>query len=151
MMNRGKPIGFGLLSALLLLGVYFAVLSAVSGFAFAQEQFGSYWYFVVSLAAGFGLQVGLYSFLRQAVKFRGQGVGPAAVAVTGTTSTAAMISCCAHYAVNILPVLGAVGIATFVAQYQTELFWVGLIFNLGGIAYIGSKVLKFRQQHGKVS
>ncbi len=70
------------------------------------------------------------------------------VGVSGTTSTAAMISCCAHYLANLLPILGTVGIVTFVAQYQVELFWVGLLFNLGGIFYIANRVLKFSTRDG---
>ncbi len=65
--------------------------------------------------------------------------------ITGTTSTAAMISCCTHYLANILPILGTAGIVTFVAQYQTDLFWVGILFNLGGIAYIAKKIYKYKQ------
>jgi len=45
----------------------------------------------------------------------------------------------------VLPVLGIAGIATFVAQYQVELFWVGVLFNAGGIAYMGNKILKVKR------
>lgn len=133
---------YGIAAAAGLLALYFAVLSLVSGLDFAQAQFSAYWYFVVALALGFGIQIGLYTHLRRLVA-AGHGSG-AVVGMTGATSTAAMISCCAHYLVNILPVLGAVGVVTFVAQYQIELFWIGLLFNLGGIAYVGNKVFKFR-------
>jgi Cu+-exporting ATPase len=50
-----------------------------------------------------------------------------------------MLACCTHYLVNILPVLGAVGAVTLVAQYQVQLFWVGLAFNAAGLAYIGHR------------
>lgn len=65
-----------------------------------------------------------------------------AVAVSGGTSTAAMISCCMHYLANVLPVLGATGLVSLVAQYQTELFWIGLTFNAAGGAFVGSRVLQ---------
>ncbi len=136
-----KPVVYGALASLILLGTYFLVLTLVSGWEFAQSQFVSFWYFVVSLSAGFGLQVGLYTHLRNLI---GGGNGKI-LGVTGTTSTAAMISCCAHYLTNVLPILGIAGIATFVAQYQVELFWVGVLFNAGGIAYMGNKILKFKQ------
>ena len=67
------------------------------------------------------------------------------VGVSATTSTAAMISCCAHYLVNIVPILGITGLATFVAQYQINIFWVGLVFNLFGILFISNKIRKFRK------
>ena len=92
---------------------------------------------MVALAVGFGIQVGLYSYLKVASSGK-------VLAVSGATSTAAMISCCTHYLVNLLPVLGAVGIVTLVSQYQVEFFWVGLVFNLAGLSYMLYQVKKFR-------
>jgi YHS domain-containing protein len=53
-----------------------------------------------------------------------------------------MISCCAHYLTNVAPVLGATGLVAFAAQFQVELFWLGLLFNAAGIAYVGSRLFK---------
>jgi len=106
-----------------------------SDWSFVLEQFSLYWYFVIALAVGFGIQVGLYSYLKVAASGR-------VLAVSGTTSTAAMVSCCTHYLVNLLPVLGAVGFITLVAQYQVELFWLGLVFNFAGIIYMVSQIRK---------
>jgi len=138
-----KPLIYGGLATLLLLGLYFFVLTLVSGWSFAQSQFAIYWYFIVSLAVGFGIQVALYQYIKSLVH-SGQGMGKV-VSVSGTTSTAAMISCCAHYLVNLVPILGVTGLVTFVAQYQIQLFWLGLLFNLGGILYIGSRIAKFQR------
>ena len=134
---------YGTLASAILLGVYFAVLSFVSGWGFAQNQFVLFWYFIVSLSLGFGIQIGLYTYLKELIK-GGQGGGKV-LGVTGTTSTATMISCCTHYLANLLPILGVAGVVTFVAQYQTELFWVGLLFNLGGIAYMANRISSFRR------
>lgn len=136
---------YGIAATAALLGVYFAVLAAVSGWEFTISQFFDFWHFIVSLAAGFGIQIGLYSYLRSAV--RSMDMSGKVVAVSGTTSTAAMISCCAHYLTNILPVVGAAGAIALVAQYQIELFWIGLASNLAGIAYMGSRVVKFSRAH----
>ena len=134
---------YGTLASAILLGVYFAVLSFVSGWGFAQNQFVSFWYFIVSLSLGFGIQIGLYFHLKELIR-GGQG-GGRVLGVTATTSTATMISCCTHYIANLLPILGVAGVVTFVAQYQTELFWVGLLFNLGGIAYMANRISSFRR------
>ncbi len=133
-----KALVNGILATTILLTVYITVVSLVSGWTFAQQQFRQFWYFVVTLAVGFGIQVGLYSYLKTIIKT----VSPKVVATSGATSTAAMISCCAHYLVNILPILGAVGIITVISQYQVQLFWVGLAFNFAGIAYMTNKVIK---------
>ena len=128
----------GGVAASILLVVYFTIVSLVSGWDFAQGQFAKFWYYIVTLAIGFGIQVGLYSYLRSMIS-----VSPRIVATTGATSTAAMISCCAHYLVNLLPILGAVGIITVISQYQVQLFWVGLAFNFAGIVYMANKVYRF--------
>ena len=142
--NITKPILYGTLASAILLGVYFAVLTLVSGWSFAQSQFASFWYFIISLAVGFGIQIALYQYIKTLVH-EGRGMGKV-VGVSGTTSTAAMISCCAHYLVNLVPILGVTGLVTFVAQYQVKLFWVGLFFNLAGILYMLNRIKKFRNQ-----
>jgi P-type Cu+ transporter len=115
-----KSALMGVIGAFSLLGIYFLILTLVSGWTFALSQFLDFWYFVVSLAAGFGIQIGLYSYLRNAV--RSMDRSGKVVVVSGTTSAAAMISCCAHYLTNILPVVGAAGLVALGAQYQIELF-----------------------------
>ena len=142
-----KPAGYGVLSFGLLLAVYFSALTLVSGWRFTLSQFYEFWYYIVPLGAGFGLQVALYMQLRrllhQSMEAR------TVMAASGTTSTAAMISCCAHYLANIAPVLGATGLVTFAAQYQVEFFWAGLAFNAAGIAYIGNRLLKAAREHAQ--
>lgn len=142
-----RPAGFGMLALGLLLAVYFGVLTLVSGWKFTVSQFNEFWYYILPLAGGFGLQVALYTRLRQVVhQSRESG---AVMAASGTTSTAAMISCCAHYLVNIAPVIGATGLVTFATQYQVEFFWVGLAFNVAGIAFIGDRLWKATKEHAQ--
>ncbi len=138
-----KSVLYGTLASAILLGVYFAVLSLVSGWNFAQNQFIGYWYFIISLAAGFGIQIALYQYLKSLVH-GGRGMGKV-VGVSGTTSTLAMISCCAHYLVNILPIVGISGFVAVVAQYQIQLFWVGIFFNIIGIIFISNRIRKFSE------
>lgn len=138
--NIVSAVKKGFLATAMLLVVYFSIVTLVSGWSFAQDQFRQFWYFVVTLAIGFGIQIGFYSYLKSSIKGT---VSPRVVATTGTTSTVAMISCCAHYLVNLLPILGAVGIITVISQYQIQLFWVGLAFNFAGIVYMASKVYRF--------
>ena len=132
--NNLKSIIVGFLASLVLLLVYFSVLTFVSGWNFAFSQFLRYWYFIISLSLGFGIQIALFIYLKNAVRNIG-GSGKVA-AVSGTTSTAAMISCCSHYLVNLVPILGVTGIITVISQYQIQLFWVGIIFNALGILYM---------------
>lgn len=138
-----KSLFKGGLALLTLLSVYFLVLTLVSGWKFAWEQFTQFWYYIISLALGFGVQFSLYSYLKGIVKQQATGQ---VLATTGATSTGAMISCCAHYLTNILPILGVTGIITFIGQYQVQFFWIGLFFNLLGIFYIGNKVISISRR-----
>lgn len=144
--NIIKSIAYGSLASGILLGVYFATLSLVSGRSFAQNQFASFWYFIVSLAIGFGIQIALYQYIKSLAR-GGHGMGKV-VGISGTTSTAAMVSCCAHYLVNLAPILGITGLITFVAQYQVKLFWVGILFNIAGIGYMINRIVKFSARGG---
>jgi Cu+-exporting ATPase len=136
-----RAAGVAVLAGAALLVLYFGLVSLVSGIEFMLDQFAQFWPFVIALVIGFGAQVGMYAFLRHAVH-AAHGSGKV-VAVSGTTSGAAMVSCCAHYLVNLLPALGATGLITLIGQYQVQLFWFGLAANAAGIAYVGSRVLHF--------
>jgi Cu+-exporting ATPase len=143
----GRPAGFGVLAFGVLIGLYFTSLTLISGWASTLGQFTEFWYYVVPLAAGFGVQVALYVRLRQLLLKPRDARNM--MAASGTTSTAAMVSCCAHYLVNVAPVLGATELVTFATQYQVEFFWLGIAFNLAGMAYIGNKLRNATKEHAK--
>ena len=141
------PLGWGLIAFASLMVLYFGVLTLVSGWAFTLTQFTQYWHYIVPLGLGFGTQVGLYVRLKQVVA--GAGASKGMMAASGTTSAAAMVSCCAHYLVNVAPILGAAGLVTFATQYQVQFFWVGLAFNAAGLAYIGRKLFNALKEHAQ--
>jgi len=134
-----KPVIKGIFASIILLSVYFTALTLISGWNFAKIQFDDNWYWIIALSIGYGIQIALFTYLRALHRAK---VSAKVVAASGTTSTAAMISCCAHYLVNILPVIGISGAVAIIGQYQIELFWLGIISNLAGIAYMTKKLLK---------
>jgi len=146
MLPKGSA-SFGVAAALALLAFYGAVLTLVGGWPFTRDQFAAYWPYVVALATAFGVQVALYALLRRMVH------GPCphgkVVAVSGTASASAMVSCCAHYLANLLPIVGVAGIRAVIAQFQVQLFWIGLMFSAAGIAWIGAKVAAATKDHAR--
>lgn len=142
-----RAVLLGAAATALLLAIYFGALTLVSGWEFTTGEFARYWYFILPLAAGFGLQVGLFTRLRTLVGASGQ--SGTVVAASGTTSTAAMVSCCAHYLVNVAPVLGATGLVAVAAQFQVEFFWIGLLFSVAGIAFVWSRVRRAEKEHAQ--
>lgn len=142
-----RPAVAGVLASATLLALYFGILTLVSGWEFTLAEFGRYWIFIVALALAFGLQVAL--FLRLRTLATGTRESGAVVAASGTTSTAAMVSCCAHYLANAVPVLGATGLVAFAAQFQVELFWVGLACAAAGIAFVLGRLVKAEKEHAQ--
>lgn len=138
----GAAIGGALLAGVALLALYFGVLTLVSSWEFAVEQFAEYRAFIVALAIGFGLQAGLFIYLHRAAHAAATGK---VFAASGTTSGVAMLSCCTHYLVNLIPVLGATGLLTLVSEYQVQLLWVGVASNIAGIAFMVRRLVGFAQ------
>lgn len=136
-----QPFLYGTLAGAGLLALYFIVVSLVSGGTFAREQFAEFWYFILALAAGFGIQAGLYVYTRRIVAEGNK----AMLCTTGATSAAAMVSCCSHYLVNLVPLLGAAGFVALIGQYQIELFWAGIVLNLFGIVYSIRNIIRFKR------
>ena len=132
---------WGIVSTLLLLGFTYSVVAIFSGWEFALRQFRQFWYYIVALALGFGVQVGLYVYLRTVVNHS----SPGALTASGATSTAAMVSCCAHHIVDVLPVLGVAGVLSGLGQYQRQLYWVALGFNMIGIIYTANRMIAMRR------
>lgn len=127
----------GLSGTIGLLALYAVAVSLVSGVEFANSQFIGNWYWILGLALGFGVQVGLFSHLR--VLHRAQ-VSRGMVVASGGASGVAMLACCTHYLVNILPIVGISGLAAVVGEYQTWLFGVGAAANIVGIGYLVKKL-----------
>jgi Cu+-exporting ATPase len=146
-MRSKTPASLGLAAALALLAFYGAVLTLLGGWPFTREQFAAYWPYILALAVGFGVQVALYVHLRRMVR------GPCAhgkvIAVSGSASAAAMVSCCTHYLANLLPIVGAAGVRTIVAQFQVQLLWIGLVVSAAGIVWIGVKVAAATKAHAR--
>jgi len=137
-----RAVSFGIGAALALFGVYAGLVTALSGWKFFTVQFAANRYWIIALALGFGIQVGLFSYARAVHAAR---ISKSVVATSGTASGVAMLACCAHYLANILPFIGAAGIAGvagFFTAYQTELFAFSLAMNIGGIIYLGRKIIQ---------
>lgn len=140
--SRGA-LAAGLLAAAILLAAYLAVITLAQGPGHALEQLAADAAFVGLIVAGFGVQVALFVELR-AVDRRHR--ASAAVTAAGTgTSAAAMLACCAHHLVEVLPILGLSAAAVFLETYKTPLFVVGIAMNLLGIVVIGRRLVRARR------
>jgi len=88
--------------------------------------------FIALVTTGFGVQMGLFSYVRRVI--RGDGRVVAVTAGSTATSTTAMVACCLHHINEIVPFLGLSGAATLLAAYKTPVILLSVAANGVGIA-----------------
>lgn len=133
----------GLVAAAALLGLYLGIISLAQGVEHALAQLVTDAPFVGLIAGGFGTQIALYVELRSVDRLHR---ASAAVTAAGTgTSTAAMLACCAHHLVDLLPLLGLSAAAVFLNAYKTPLMLIGIGMNLIGIVVIARQLRRARR------
>lgn len=138
-----RSIIVGLAGSGVLLGLYLSIISVAQGIEHAVEQLATDALFVGLIAVGFGVQVGLFAELRTLDR---RHRASAAVTAVGTgTSAAAMLACCAHHLVDLLPLLGLSAAAVFLDAYKTPLFLLGIGMNVVGIIVISRQLRRARR------
>lgn len=146
-----KEILSGLAGFFGLLFFYFLVMTLASrSWPATISQFKELWYWMIILSTGFGIQIGLFSHLKNIVKNSQMTHGSEAIAATSTgTSAASMIACCAHHLSEVLPIIGLSGFAIFLTRYQIPLIIFGIAMNGFGIFYMVRTIKKIKNSIGK--
>jgi len=127
--NKEKSILWGLIASVSLLLFFILIVGAFQGIEFAFLNLRSLWYLIFPLIMGFGYQIYLFNSIRYMALTSGVGM----VAGTGTISAGSMIACCSHFLLNMIPIVGASGLALFLTKYQSWFLVVGIISNSVGI------------------
>jgi hypothetical protein len=133
-----------MLASAALLALYLGLITLAQGWSHATAQLSIDRWYVGAITLGFGTQVALFSWLRTAHTAT---MAAGGVAASTGTSTTAMLACCAHHVADVLPVLGLSGAAIFLNDYKTELLWLGIAMNAGGVTYLLVQIRKAQLQH----
>lgn len=144
-MNRRAAISvaLGALGAAALIGLYLGLVTWAQGPEHALELLWGDRLFVGLISAGFGTQVGLFTYLR--LLQRAMARESVALAGAGTaTSSVSMVACCAHHIADVLPILGLSGLAVFLVELRTPLMLLGIATNLVGIAVMLRQLRRIR-------
>lgn len=141
-------LGAGSAGMFLLAGLYFGVMTWAEGFPAARALFWSDRWIVTPIILGFGIQAALYAVLKFRLFLPIVVTGPSGplMGASGTTSTVAMLACCAHHVTDVLPILGLTAAATFLGRYRLAFQWTGLGMTLIGITVMLTILLKERRK-----
>ena len=134
-----RPLVLGILTAFAAIGFYLGLITAISDWYNAKAQFNDYRWWVITLALGLGLQVGLFTHMRRMTATAHLKGAASGMAASGGVSGVAMALCCSHYLASLLPIVGLPFLSAAMAGlevYQTQFFFVGVISNLLGVAYM---------------
>lgn len=131
----------GLKGFIALIVFYFSLMRLLAGsWNITISQFEKLWYYMIPLSLGFGIQVGLYNYLRNLAK---SNTGKKVMITNTTTSAIGMVACCAHHLTDILPFIGLTAFSAFLITYQKPLLILGIFSNILGIYYLLKKIKHF--------
>lgn len=128
--KKDNSIFYGILAGLGILFFYISVLTIFQSFDFAISEFRQLWYWIIPLALGFGVQIGLYNSILHTARINAE------IAASGGVSGGSMIACCSHFLLNALPIIGISGLTAFLMAYQKWFFGLGILSNLVGITIL---------------
>lgn len=147
-MNR-RSLRWGTAASTLLAAFYVAVLAASGGLQHLVDQTRTDWWLLTPIVLAFGTQIALTVELRH----RHRAHHLAATTGAGTSASAVgMVACCAHHLAELVPLLGAAGIAGFLFDWRIPLMAAGLAVNLAAIAIASRRLNHFTHpQSGAMS
>ena len=144
MFKTTSPYIFGIVGGIVMTFIYYVLLALTTAdplhpFYFFADK----WYLLSPLFLGFGYQMYLFQKLRviaheNSLKMAG---------ATAGTNGVAMAACCAHHLAEIFPLLGLVGAASVVTEYQDWFIGLGVLMNFIGIIYMWRKL----KEHEKMA
>jgi hypothetical protein len=111
------------LGAVALFVVYMIAMTLANSFAVALGELGRWWFYVTALSVGFGLQVGLYTHIRDLAKVGEVGFQGSRMAVGGGVSATSMVVCCLHHVTDVLPLVGFSAATLFLAEEFSPASW----------------------------
>ena len=121
-----RSLRWGLVAGAALATFYVLVLVTASGWAHLEDQLRQDWWLIGPIVIAFGTQVALTAELRR--RHRARHLGATSGAGTGA-STVGMVACCAHHLADLVPLLGATGLAAFLFDWRVPFMLAGLVVN----------------------
>ena len=125
-----KIIRNSIIAILIVIAINFLVLYLLNFPSMALLQLKKYLILIVLLVLGFGIQIGLYTYVKHK-----EAVCTITSMAGGGISSISMLLCCSHYLVNFLPFI-SLGFANLLAEYTFWILLFGLLSNIFGIIFM---------------
>ena len=106
-----------------------ASFSLLGGVNFALNNFVKLWYWMIPLVTGFGIQIGMFFYVKEQMHKKATAQAAASSGVSATS----MVACCAHHIADIAPFLGITALGLFLTKYQSTFLLMGIFSNILGM------------------
>lgn len=131
-----------IIAVLIVVAVNLIVLASLNFPAMALFQLKKYIWLLILLVLGFGIQIGLYTYLKH------KSIVCSVTAMAGGgVSAISMILCCSHYLLNILPFI-SLSFANFLTKYTFWILMFGIASNIFGILFMLYKITSINRKQG---
>jgi hypothetical protein len=128
------------------LSYYGLLVFLMGGIRMANAQLALYGPWMIILLTGFTFQMFLFFYQQRYGKFFSTAcdhTGKQMVASSGTTGVA-MLACCAHHVVDIMPFVGLGAVGVFFGRFQFQFIELGIVSNVLGSLFMLSGIQKHR-------
>ena len=132
-----------IIAVLIVVIINFLVLAILNFPAMAIFQIKKYIWLLIPLVLGFGIQIGLYTYLKHL-----NAVCNITSMAGGGVSSISMLLCCSHYLVNFLPFI-SLSTANLLTEYTFYILLFGVASNLLGIWFMLNKIRKVKRGDNK--
>lgn len=141
-MVNTRTVRAGLVASGALAAFYAVVVGGASrSLEHLTDQVRADWYLLALIITGFGIQAALLVELRRRHRMHAQAM--AAGGAGAGASTAGMIACCAHHLADLVPFLGATGIAAFLTDWRLPFMVTGIGVNAIAIVISARRLRQF--------
>jgi hypothetical protein len=127
---------WGIAGSAALLVIYFLILTFSNSLSHAVDELIALGLWIALLSLGFGIQTGLFTYVRGSLRARASARATASIAASGSMSATAMVACCMHHLADILPIIGISAASLFLIKYQSIFLAIGVGSNLVGITFM---------------
>jgi len=142
---KHRIIRNSILAVLIVVAINLIVLASLNFPSMALFQLKRYIWLLVLLVLGFGVQIGLFTYLKH------KSIVCSVTAMAGGgVSAISMILCCSHYLINILPFI-SLSFATFLTRYTFWILMFGIASNIAGILFMLYKIASMNKKIKKRS
>ncbi len=135
----------GIIGGLSITSLFFVIMILFTSFNDGLSVFWDLIIWIVPLIIGFGIQVGLYTYMKMNLTYKRDLLATkASLTAAGGTSAVSMLACCAHHLTDILPFMGVSVLATFFIDYQKVFLAIGISSNLIGMCIMLKNIVEYK-------